>query len=118
LYAAEEVLIPVSADYFGLQGVSYLMNTLKNFEEKLGHQLLHRYVVTRFHRRRKLAHEVLEKLQQYFPDAVMQTTIRELAALAVAPGFGQTIFEYDASSHAAGDYASLAMDILQERTRA
>ncbi|MDX8384394.1 MAG: ParA family protein [Ghiorsea sp.] len=116
LYAVDEVLIPVSADYFGLQGVSYLLSTLKNFEDKLGHQLKHRYVVTRFHKRRKLAQEVLEKLTSYFPDAVMNTQIRELASLAASPGFGQTIFEYEASSAGAKDYAALAHDILQERT--
>jgi len=116
LYAVDEVLIPVSADYFGLQGVSYLMSTLKNFEDKLGHTLHHRYVVTRFHKRRKLAHEVLDKLVSYFPNAVLKTTIRELAALAAAPGFGQSIFEYELASPGAADYAALAIDILQERT--
>ncbi|MDQ6988626.1 MAG: ParA family protein [Mariprofundaceae bacterium] len=117
LYAVDEILIPVSADYFGLQGVSYLMSTLKNFEDKLGHTLQHRFVVTRFHRRRTLGKEVLEKLQAYFPHAVLQTVIRELAALAVSPGFGQTIFEYDASCPAAKDYATLAEDIVQDRTK-
>ncbi|MDX8389267.1 MAG: ParA family protein [Mariprofundaceae bacterium] len=115
MFAAQETLIPVTGDYLGMQGLSHLMATLKNFEQKLGHRLRHWIVMTRFHSRRRLAHEVQEKLKGYFPKSLLATPIREIAALASCPSFGQTIFEYDKRSKGVEDYQALAKDLLNER---
>ena len=116
LYAAEEVLIPVTGDYLGLQGLSYLIGTLKNFEKSLDHQLQRWLVMSRYHKRRRLAREVRDKVQGYFPGELLKTPIRECDALAEAPGFGKSVMEY--RWHAAGsrDFKSLAKDLLQGRT--
>jgi chromosome partitioning protein len=70
-------------------------------------------VLTRFQQRRRLAKDVRDKIMSYFPKRVYRTAIREAVALAESPGFGQTIFEYQASSNGAKDYQELAKDILK-----
>jgi chromosome partitioning protein len=114
LYAATEVLIPVPGDYLALQGLSHLLGTLKYFEAKMNHYLKFRVVMTRYHERRKLAQDVLERIEYYFPGMIMATKIRETAALAECPSFGKTIFDYQSKSNGAVDYMALARDVLAE----
>ncbi len=116
LYAVDEVLIPIAADYLTLHGLSHLMGTLKGFEDRLGHTIRKWFVVTRFHPRRRLANDVREKLVEYFPDQVLKTTVRETSALAEAPGFGMTVEEYQKASNGAEDYRLLAEDFCIGRT--
>lgn len=116
LFCTHEVLVPVAGDYLSLQGLSYLTGTFKNFERKLGHEIRMWLVLTRYHKRRRLPEEIMEKLLQYFPKRVFPTRIRETAALAECPSFGQTIFEYRKNSNAAHDYFSLATDLIEQRT--
>jgi len=118
IFAAKEALIPVTGDYLGMQGLSHLMATLKNFEQKLDCRLQHWIVMTRFQSRRRMAREVQEKLMTYFPQSVLQTAIREIVALAMCPSFGKSIFEYDKRSKGAEDYQALAQDLLKRRTMA
>lgn len=116
LFASDEVLMPVAADYLALHGMSHLLGTLEMFEKKIKHKLKHWVVVTRFHPRRKLANEILGKLIKYFPGSVLKTAIRETSALAESPSFGLTIEEYKKNSHGYDDYAALADDFCLERT--
>ena len=116
MYAASEVLIPVTGDYLGLQGLSHLMGTIHNFEQKLGHKVREWIVLSRYHVHRRLSNEVKEKLVHHFPGSVLKTSIREIVALASCPSFGQTIFEFDKKSKGAEDYKNLALDLLKERT--
>lgn len=115
LLAANEVLIPVSGDFFALQGLSRLMNIFSHIEASLKKQTEKWVVLTRFQERRRLAKEVREKVMQHFPERVLQTAIRETVGLAESPGFGQTIFEYQASGNGAEDYQLLAEDLIQGR---
>lgn len=116
LYATKEVLIPVASEYLSLHGLSHLMGTLKQFESSLGHKFKQWVVVTRFHKRRRLAQDVKAKLEEYFPGMVLKTTIRETSALAESPSFGQTVIEYREDSHGAEDYRALAKDFVKGRT--
>lgn len=116
LYAVEEVLIPVTGDYLGLQGLSYLIGTLKKFEQSLGHKLRRHLVMSRFNKRRRLAREVREKIQGYFPGELLKTPVRECDALAEAPGFGKSVIEYRCNASGSRDFNSLATDLLQGRT--
>ncbi len=116
LLAVEEVLVPVVGDYLSLQGLAYLMGTFRNFQQKLGHRIQEWFVLTRYHSRRRLPDEIMQKLQEYFPERVFATRIREGAALAECPSFGQTIFEYRRNSNGARDYQSLADDLVCGRT--
>lgn len=115
LLAAKEVLIPVSGDFFALQGLSRLMGIFDHIEGSLKKKIEKWVVLTRFHERRRLAREVREKIAAYFPDRVLKTHIRETVALAESPGFGQTIFEYQASGNGAKDYLALAEDLIDNR---
>ncbi len=118
LLASNEVLIPVTGDYLSLEGLSFLMATIKNFEQKLGHKLKERIVLTRYHTRRRLPKEILAKILEYFPNKIFATHIREVAALAECPGMGKTIFEYRSKSNGAIDYKALAEDLMFDRTLA
>ncbi|MDX8398487.1 MAG: ParA family protein [Mariprofundaceae bacterium] len=115
MYAADEVLIPVTADYLGLQGLSSLLATLKNFETRLKHKPKRWLALTRFHTRRKISNQGREKLLKYFPKSLLATAVRESAALAACPSFGKTAFEFQSSGHGAQDYRDLAGDIMARR---
>lgn len=118
LLASEEVLVPVSGDFFALQGLSRLMSIFQHIEDTLKRKTKKWVVLTRFHERRKLAREVKGKILSYFPDCVFQTAIRETVALAESPGFGQTIFEYQPKCNGANDYMELAADVIESRVLA
>lgn len=115
LLASEEVLVPVSGDFFALQGLSRLMGIFEHIEDTLKRKTKKWVVLTRFHERRKLAAEVKGKILSYFPDSVFQTSIRETVALAESPSFGQTIFEYKPKCNGASDYMELAADLMSNR---
>ena len=110
------MLIPVTGDYLGLQGLSYLIGTLKKFEQGLGHQLKRHLVMSRFQKRRRLAREVRDKVHSYFPGELLKTPIRECDAVAEAPGFGKSVMEYRWHAPGARDFKSLAKDLLQDRS--
>lgn len=112
LSAADEVIIPVAADYLALRGLSDIVETLRDFEQKFEKKFNYWVVVTRFHTRRNLSWEVREKLFEYFPENMLATTIREATVLAESPSFGKTAFEYKGANFGAYDYASLARDLL------
>ena len=112
LLATKEVLIPVSGDFFALQGLSRLMSIFHHIEEVLKTQTEKWVVLTRYQDRRRLARDVREKIMSYFPRHVYRTPIRESVALAESPGFGKTIFEYQGKSNGALDYRDLANDVI------
>lgn len=116
LYSIDEVLIPIAGDYLTLHGLSHLLGTLNGFEERLKHKIKKWFVVTRYHPRRRLAQDVKNKLQSYFPDQVLKTSIRETSALAESPSFGKTVDEYQPNSNGAEDYHNLAEDFCIGRT--
>jgi len=113
LLACQEVLIPVSGDFFALQGLSRLMNIFKYIEDSLSTRSEKWVALTRFQERRRLAQDVKNTVMNYFPKHVYHTPIRETVALAECPGFGKTIFEYNAKSNGAQDYMDLAKDIIK-----
>ena len=112
LLATREVLIPVSGDFFALQGLSRLMGIFQHIEEVLKTKTKKWVVLTRYQERRRLARDVRDRILSYFPKHVYRTAIRETVALAESPGFGKTIFEYQGKSNGALDYRDLAHDVL------
>ena len=113
LLATKEVLIPVSGDFFSLQGLSRLMGIFQHIEGVLKTKTEKWVVLTRYQDRRRLARDVRDKILGYFPKHVYHTAIRETVALAESPGFGKTIFEYQGKSNGAIDYMGLAKDVMQ-----
>jgi len=118
MYAADEIVIPVTADFMGMEGLSHLMATLKNFETSLKHTPKRWLALTRFHPRRTIAKEARHKLIQYFPNQLLHTPVREFAVLSACAGFGKSVFEYQPRSKAADDYRDLANDLMQGRAEA
>ena len=116
LFAAGELLVPVSGDFLALQSLSRFMAIVRQVEEAVKRPFRKRLVLTRFQARRRLAREVRDKLLEYFPGQLLATPIREAVALAESPGFGTSIFEYRARSSGAADYLGLARDWLEGRT--
>ena len=114
LCASTDVLLPLQAEFFALQGVAGILESLKAVQ-RLNRALKLSYVVPcMVDRRKTLARDVLEEVRRYFGNLVVQTTIRANVKLAEAPSHGKTIFEYDASSNGAKDYAALAAELLGE----
>ena len=116
MFAADEIIVPVSGDYLSLQGLSRMMHILKRAESMIGREINLWLVTTRMQMRRRLTQEVRKRVLKYFPGRVFNTVIRENVSLAESPSFGKTIFDYKASSAGAEDYQSLAQDLLSGRT--
>jgi len=116
MFAADELVIPVSGDYLSLQGLSRMMQILKRSESVLGHNIRLWIVSTRMQLRRRLTEEVRLRILKYFPGRVLNTVIRENVSLAECPSFGKSVFEYKEKSAGAEDYQSLAQDLLGGRT--
>ncbi|MBD3609354.1 MAG: ParA family protein [Gammaproteobacteria bacterium] len=113
LFACNEVLIPVSSDYLGLHGVSRLFAILKHIEKALGTNKKKWLLVTRYNQRRKLTKDVVNKLEEYFSDQMLNTRIRENVSLAESPSFGKSIFDYNKRRHGAEDYQALEFEFLE-----
>lgn len=116
LTAVQEVFIPLQAEFLALQGVNKLIQTVETVRKRLNRGLeITGIIATRFDARKRLNREVVEKIRNYFGDKTFKTLIRDNIALAEAPSFGKTIFEYSPQSHGAEDYLKLCNEII-ERT--
>jgi len=113
LFAADEILIPMTSDFLALQGLSHMMGTIKRFEKVLNKKYKLFLVMSRYVSTRRISKEVLETMLEHFPNQVLATVIRETALLAECPSFGKSILEYRPGSRSARDFRSLAKDFLQ-----
>jgi chromosome partitioning protein len=112
LFAADELLVPMTSDYLALQGLSHLMGTIKKFEAVLKKRYKLSLVMSRYIPSRRLSNDVLSTLKRYFPQQILATPIRETALLAECPSFGKSIFDYRPGCRSARDFAALAQDFL------
>ncbi|MDD2680821.1 MAG: AAA family ATPase [Patescibacteria group bacterium] len=113
LVAADEVLIPIQSEYFALEGLSQLLDTIKLVQDNLKPALnIMGTVVTMFDRRNKLSGAVLEELKQYFPGKVFDSIIPRSVRLAEAPSYGKSILHYDPRSKGAKAYEGLAKEVI------
>jgi len=119
LVAADSVLIPVQAEYYALEGLGQLLNTVNLVKENIKPELdVMGAVITMYDSRTKLSQEVLEELYRYFPDKIFRSVIPRSIRLAEAPSFGKTILGYDPESKAAKAYERLATEfIMREEGR-
>lgn len=108
----EEVIIPVQAEFFAMQGVSLLLKTVDLVQRRLNNSLkLYGVVVCMYDSRKALCREVVKELENYFKDKCFKTKIRVNVKLAEAPSHGRSIDEYDPDSNGAVDYAGLASEM-------
>ncbi len=113
LFAADEILVPMTSDFLALQGLSHMMGTIKRFEKVLQRNYKLFLVMSRYASTRRISKDVLKIMLQHFPNQVLSTVIRETALLAECPSFGKTILEYRPGSRSARDFRHLAKDFLE-----
>ncbi len=112
LTAATELIIPVQAEYYALEGLSQLVAIVRRVKEGLNPELVIRGVlITMFDGRTKLATEVLEEVHRYFPDRVFHTQIPRNIRLSEAPSYGKPAILFDVKSRGAQAYLSLAREL-------
>lgn len=117
LVACDEILIPVQPEFFALQGLSQLLETTTLLQQSLNPALkIGGVVCTRFNRR-KIHNEVLSCLQDRFDKTLFATKIHENIAIAEAPSFGKTIFEYQPNSSGSYDFDLLVKEFLNKQIR-
>jgi chromosome partitioning protein len=113
LVAADEILIPIQSEYYALEGLSQLLETIfliqNNLKPSLG---IMGAVITMFDRRNRLSELVKNELHQYFPNRVFNSVVPRSVRLAEAPSYGRTILQYDPKSTGAQAYEALAKEIL------
>jgi chromosome partitioning protein len=114
LFAADRVLIPVTADYLAIQGLNRLDLALNVLEGPLKRRIQRRVVLTRFDETRPLCREALASLKSRYGDNLCDTRIPDDPALSESPAHGMDIFAYSADSPGAHDYRLLTMELLSK----
>ena len=113
LTAADSVLIPVQAEYFALEGLGQLLNTIKIVRQHLNPELeIEGVLLTMFDARLRLSNQVAEEVRRYFGEKVFRTIVQRNVRISEAPSFGKPVLLYDAASMGAKNYISLAREIL------
>jgi len=113
LTAAEEIIIPVQAEYYALEGLSQLTAVVRRVREALNPTLhVSGVLVTMFDGRTRLAMEVLDELEKFFPQQMFKTQIPRNIRLSEAPSFGKPVILFDVKSRGAQAYISLAKELL------
>ena len=115
LTASDSVIVPVQCEYFALEGLGKLLNTIRIVQTRLNTDLqIEGILLTMFDVRLRLARQVLDEVQTHFEDMVFETVIHRNIKLGEAPSFGETIIMHDASSTGAINHLNLAREILQK----
>ena len=113
LTAADSLLIPIQSEYYALEGLSALLETLHLVQRGLNPSLhLQGIVITMFDSRNRISHQVLEEIRTHFPDKIYNTVIRRNVRLSESPSYGKPVCLYDASSTGAQDYRDLANELI------
>ncbi len=114
LTACTDVLIPIQCEYYALEGVSQLLNTIRLIQKNLNPSLrIMGVLLTMFDKRLNLSNQVAKEVRRYFGDKVFKAIIHRNVKLSEAPSFGQSIFHYDIKCKGAGDYFALAAEVIE-----
>jgi chromosome partitioning protein len=113
LTAADSLLVPIQSEYYALEGLSALLETLQLVQRGLNpHLELLGIIITMFDSRNRLAHQVVEEIQAHFPDRLFKSIIRRNVRLSESPSYGKPACLYDPSSTGAQDYLELAKELI------
>lgn len=119
LVASDSVLVPIQCEFFALEGISQLLDTIDRIRDTFQPALkLEGILLTMFDDRTNLTRQVAGDLKEFFEEEVFQTVIPRSIRLAEAPSFGKPILSYDVRSRGAESYIKLAKEILQNEQRA
>ncbi|WP_243471333.1 MULTISPECIES: ParA family protein [Winogradskyella] len=115
LTASDSVIIPIQCEYFALEGLGKLLNTIKSVQ-KIHNQALdiEGMLLTMFDSRLRLSNQVVEEVQKHFSDMVFETIIQRNVKLGEAPSYGESIINYDVSSRGAANYLNLAKELIKK----
>jgi chromosome partitioning protein len=115
LAASASVIVPVQCEYFALEGLGKLLNTIKIVQQKLNTELtIEGILLTMYDTRLRLSNQVVEEVRMHFQDMVFDTLIHRNTTLGEAPSFGQTVIMHDASCKGAVNYLNMARELLQK----
>lgn len=115
LVASDSVIIPVQCEYFALEGLGKLLNTVKIIQSNLNPELqIEGLLLTMYDTRLRLSNQVVEEVKMHFQDLVFDTIIQRNTKLSEAPSFGVAVITHDAESKGAINYLNLAKELLQK----
>ncbi|SNR67766.1 chromosome partitioning protein [Maribacter sedimenticola] len=115
LTAADSVIIPIQCEYFALEGLGKLLNTIKSVQRLHNAELdIEGMLLTMYDSRLRLSNQVVDEVRKHFGDMVFDTVIQRNVRLSEAPSYGESIIKYDASSKGATNYLNLADEIVKK----
>jgi chromosome partitioning protein len=115
LTAADSVIAPIQCEYFALEGLGKLLNTIKSVQKiHNGNLDIEGLLLTMYDSRLRLSNQVVEEVQNHFHDMVFKTIIQRNVRLSEAPSYGESIINYDVNSKGASNYLSLAKEIISK----
>lgn len=113
LTAADSLLVPIQSEYYALEGLSALLETMNLVQRGLNSRLrLEGIVITMFDSRNRISHQVVEEVRAHFPDRLFRTIIRRNVRLSESPSYGKPIYLYDVNSTGSQDYLELAKELM------
>jgi chromosome partitioning protein len=116
LTAADSVIIPIQCEYFALEGLGKLLNTIKSVQKIHNKYLdIEGLLLTMYDSRLRLSNQVVEEVQNHFSEMVFKTIIQRNVKLGEAPSYGESIIYYDVNSKGATNYLSLAKEIIRKQ---
>ncbi|HZJ35372.1 MAG TPA: AAA family ATPase [Gillisia sp.] len=117
LTAADSVIIPIQCEYFALEGLGKLLNTIKSVQKIHNKNLdIEGLLLTMYDSRLRLSNQVVDEVQKHFNEMVFTTIIQRNVRLSEAPSYGESIINYDAGSKGAANYLSLAQEIIKKNS--
>lgn len=117
LTAANSVIIPIQCEYFALEGLGKLLNTIKSVQKIHNKDLdIEGLLLTMYDARLRLSNQVVEEVKKHFSTMVFKTIIQRNIRLSEAPSYGENIIQYDATSKGAKNYLSLAEEVLKKNS--
>ncbi|WP_053992261.1 ParA family protein [Mangrovimonas sp. TPBH4] len=115
LTASDSVVIPIQCEYFALEGLGKLLNTIKSVQKIHNQDLdIEGMLLTMYDARLRLSNQVVEEVQKHFSDMVFETIIQRNVRLGEAPSYGESIINYDVTSKGAVNYLNLAKEIIKK----
>lgn len=115
LTASDSVIIPVQCEYFALEGISKLLNTIKIIKSKLNPELeIEGFLLTMYDSRLRLANQICDEVRRHFGKMVFNTVIQRNIKLSEAPSYGQPVLLYDADSKGSHNYIQLAKELIEK----
>ena len=118
LTAADSVIIPVQCEYFALEGISKLLNTIKIVKKKLNPELeIEGFLLTMYDSRLRLANQIYDEVKRHFQELVFKTVIQRNVKLSEAPSHGLPAILYDADSTGAKNHLALAKEIISKNEK-